>query len=79
MSASNLFRAFGHVAATVDRKLYLWGGLRADTPKHHDSPAKTKFTSVVNVLDIEVTSLHAGNIWRTLATYKMWIEVNNYL
>ena len=56
MTASNLLRAYGHVAAAVDGKLYLWGGLRRDSPIVHDGAAKTKFTSVLNVLDLEVTS-----------------------
>lgn len=57
---------FGHVAAAIERKLYVWGGLRRDTPKLHDAgprgPSKTAFVNVVDVLDIQVnlyfTSLH---------------------
>jgi len=45
---------FGHVAAAVNGKLYLWGGLRRDLPKIHDGPSKTKLTSVVDVLDPQV-------------------------
>ena len=56
MSASNLLRAYGHVAAAIDGKLYLWGGLRKDSPLVHDGDAKTKLTSVVKVFDLEVTS-----------------------
>ena len=47
---------YGHVAAAVDGKLYLWGGLRRDLPEIHDGPAKTAITSVVDVLDPQVKS-----------------------
>ena len=45
---------YGHLAAAVDGKLYLWGGLSGDFPKVHDGPAKTAVTSVVDVLDLQV-------------------------
>ena len=45
---------FGHVAAAVEQKLYLWGGMRRDLPVVHDSPTKTALTSVVDVLDLQV-------------------------
>ena len=44
----------GHLAATVEGKLVLWGGLKRDGPVVHDGPTKTAFTSVVDVLDIQV-------------------------
>ena len=45
---------FGHIAAAVEGKLVLWGGIRRDGPKVHDGPTKTAFTSVVDVLDVQV-------------------------
>ena len=45
---------YGHLAAAVEGKLVLWGGFRKDWPFVHDGPAKTAFTSVVDVLDIQV-------------------------
>ena len=45
---------WGHVAAAVEGKLYVWGGFRKDLPQVHDGPTKTVFTSVVDVLDIQV-------------------------
>ena len=55
MSGTNLLRAYGHVAAAVDGKLYLWGGVRKGAPKVHDGFAKTAYTSMVDVLDLRVT------------------------
>ena len=45
---------YGHVAAAVEGKLYVWGGMRRDWPFIHDGPAKTAITSVVDVLDLQV-------------------------
>ena len=45
---------YGHVAAAVEDKLYVWGGWRRDSPVVHDGPAKTALISVVDVLDLEV-------------------------
>ena len=45
---------YGHVAAAVEGKLMLWGGLKRDGPFVHDGPTKTAFTSVVDVLDTQV-------------------------
>ena len=45
---------YGHVAAAVEQKLYLWGGMRRDWIAVHDGPAKTAITSVVDVLDLQV-------------------------
>ena len=45
---------WGHVAAAVEGKLYVWGGYRRDWPAVHDGPTKTAFTSVVDVLDVQV-------------------------
>ena len=44
----------GHVAVPVEDKLYVWGGLTRDLPEIHDGPAKTDFTSVLDVLDLQV-------------------------
>ena len=44
----------GHVAAAVEGKFYVWGGIRRDWPEVHDGPTRTAFTSVVDVLDIQV-------------------------
>lgn len=45
---------WGHVAAAVEDKLYVWGGTRKDSHEVHDGPAKTALTSVVDVLDLQV-------------------------
>ena len=45
---------YGHVAAAIEGKLYLWGGMRRDFPAVHDSPERTTLTSVVDVLDLQV-------------------------
>ena len=46
--------SFAHIAAAVEGKLVLWGGFRKDWPEIHDGPTKTSFTSVVDILDIQV-------------------------
>ena len=46
---------FGHVAAAIEGKLYVWGGVRRDLPAVHDGPEKTAITSVVDVLDLQVS------------------------
>lgn len=45
---------YGHIAAAVDGKLYVWGGRGREWPLIHDGPAKTALTSVVEVLDLQV-------------------------
>ena len=45
---------YGHVAAAIEGKLYVWGGLRRDFSAVHDGPEKTAITSVVDVLDLQV-------------------------
>ena len=47
---------YAHVAAAVENKLYVWGGTRRDFLFDHDGPQKTAFTSVVDVLDLQVKS-----------------------
>ena len=48
----------GHVAAAVEGKLYVWGGVRRDLPAVHDDPAKTAITSVVDVLNPQVQKIY---------------------
>ena len=45
---------WGHVAAAVEGKLYVWGGLRRDLPAVHDGLTKIAVTSVVDILDPQV-------------------------
>ena len=45
---------YEHVAAAVEGKLYVWGGLRRDLPVVHDGPEKTAITSIVDILDPQV-------------------------
>ena len=45
---------YGHVAAAVEGKLYVWGGMRRGLPLVHDGPKKTAITSVVDILDPQV-------------------------
>ena len=45
---------YAHVAAAVEGKLYVWGGMRRDLPAVHDGPTKTAITSVVDILDPQV-------------------------
>ena len=45
---------YGHVAGAVENKLYVWGGMRRDSPSVHDGPSKRALTSVVDVLDLQV-------------------------
>ena len=47
---------YAHVAAAVDGKLYVWGGVRRDSPALDDLE-KTTITSVVDVLDPKVRIL----------------------
>ena len=39
---------FGHVAAAIDEKLYVWGGFKKDMPEVHGG------TCVVDILDLQV-------------------------
>ena len=45
---------YGHVAAAVEGKLYVWGGIRRDSPFVHDGPEKIAITAMVDVLDPQV-------------------------
>ena len=40
-----------HVAAAVEGMLYMWGGLRRDSPRVCSGPT---LTSVVDILDLQV-------------------------
>ena len=46
---------FGHLAAAVESKLYVWGGVRSEFPVVHDGPDKIAFASLVDVLDLKVS------------------------
>ena len=51
---------YSHVAATVENKLYVWGGWKKDTPEVHDGQEKIKLTSTVEILDLMVQlTMHA--------------------
>lgn len=44
----------GHVAAAVEDKVYVWGGLLGYTGLSHDGPDKTDVIVKVDVLDLKV-------------------------
>ena len=44
----------GHVAAAVEDKVYVWGGLLGYTGVSHDGPDKTDIIVKVDVLDLKV-------------------------
>ena len=61
--SSVMYRPFPrveHVAAAIEGKLYLWGGMGRDSPKVHDGPAKTTLTGAVDVLDLQVQNNYTG-------------------
>ena len=46
---------FGHVAAAVEDKVYVWGGLgRYTEDVSHDGPNKTDIILKVDILDVKV-------------------------
>ena len=47
---------YAHVAAAIEGKLYVWGGMRRDLPAVHEGPEKTAITSIVDVLDPQVNN-----------------------
>ena len=51
----------GHVAAAVEGKLYVWGGMGRDSSALHDGLEKTAITSVVDVLDLQVNKNYLYN------------------
>ena len=46
---------FGHVAAGVEGKVYVWGGLRLYQGVSHDGPDKAEIISSVDILDVKVS------------------------
>ena len=47
---------FGHVAAAVEDKVYVWGGRRGDAGVSHDGPDKTDIILKVDILDVKVST-----------------------
>ena len=46
---------YGHVAAAVEDKVYVWGGwVGYQLPVSHDGPDKTNIILKVNILDVKV-------------------------
>ena len=43
----------GHVAAGVEGKVYVWGGLRGKIS--HDGPDKAEIIFIVDILDVKVS------------------------
>ena len=48
---------YGHVAAAVEDKVYVWGGSSVSDVSH-DGPDKTDFILTVDILDVKVRSRH---------------------
>ena len=47
---------FGHVAAGVEGKVYVWSGRRAGVRQvSHDGPDKTEIMFSVDILDVKVS------------------------
>ena len=46
---------WGHVAAGVEGKVYVWGGRRRYNKVSHDGPDKTEIIFSVNILDVKVS------------------------
>ena len=52
---------YGHVAAAVEDKVYVWGGRRYRyTEDSHDGPDKTKIIFEVHILDVKVRICMTG-------------------
>ena len=49
--------SYGHVAASVEGKVYVWGGLRRYGKVSHDGPNKAKLIFSVDILDVKVSSV----------------------
>ena len=45
---------FGHVAAAVEDKVYVWGGWRGYEDVSHDGPDKTDIILTVDILNVKV-------------------------
>ena len=48
---------WGHVAAGVEGKVYVWGGRRGYQEVSHDGPDKTELIFSVDILDVKVSLL----------------------
>ena len=46
---------YGHIAAGVEGKVYVWGGLRGVNDVSHDGPDKAEIISSVDILDVKVS------------------------
>ena len=46
---------YGHVAAGVEGKVYVWGGRRRYDKLSHDGPDKAKLIFSVDILDVKVS------------------------
>ena len=47
---------WGHVAAGVEGKVYVWGGRRGYQDISHDGPDKAKIIFSVDILDVKVST-----------------------
>ena len=45
---------WGHVAAGVEGKVYVWGGRRRNDRLSHDGPEKAELIFSVDILDVKV-------------------------
>ena len=45
---------WGHVAAAVEDKVYVWGGRSGYTEVSHDGPDKTDIVLKIDILDVKV-------------------------
>ena len=46
---------WGHVAASVDGKVYVWGGQSGYDSVSHDGPDKAEIIFGVDILDVKVS------------------------
>ena len=46
---------YGHVAAGVEGKVYVWGGRRGRRVSHNAGPDKAEIISSVDILDVKVS------------------------
>ena len=64
---------YGHVAAGVEGKVYVWGGRRRYYDRiSHDGPDKAKFIFSVDILDVKV-SLYSVSILGD--KYKLYVLI----
>ena len=47
--------SYGHVAAGVEGKVYVWGGRRGYDKVSHDGPDKAEIIFSVDILDVKVS------------------------